>query len=142
MAVIDASNLVFGRLASIAAERALKGERIDIVNVEKAVIIGRKGAVIVRYKKRLKMRGKGNPEKGPKYSRTPDRIMRNAVKGMLPSGSERGRTALKRVRSFIGVPEALREKETETIEIASYNGKEEGIELGELSGALGWKWSM
>lgn len=142
MAVIDASNLVFGRLASIAAERALKGERIDIINVEKTVIIGRRGAIIERYKKRLHMRGKGDPEKGPKYSRTPQRILRNAVKGMLPSNRERGRAALKRVRSFIGVPERLNGKEAETIKIAAYNGKEDCVELGELSNALGWKWLM
>ena len=39
MTVIDATNHVLGRLASIVAERALQGENIDIVNVEKAVII-------------------------------------------------------------------------------------------------------
>ncbi len=141
MAVINASKLVFGRLASIAAERALKGEQIDIVNVEKAVIIGKKSAVIARYKKRVGMKGKANPEKGPKYSKTPEKMMKHALKGMLPK-RERGITALKKIRVFIGVPNGIQLDKAETIVIASYNGKEDAIELGELGKALGWKWSM
>jgi len=142
MAVIDASNLVFGRLASLVAERALKGEQIDIVNAEQCVIIGHKKPVIERYRKRLGMRGKANPEMGPKYSKTPDKIMRRAIRGMVPRERERGKKALKRVRIYIGVPRKLEGKETETIKIASYNGKEEALRLGEISRALGWKWSM
>ena len=142
MAVIDASNLVFGRLASLVAERALKGEKIDIVNVEQCVIIGHRKAVVDRYRKRLGMCGKANPEKGPKYSKTPDRMMRRAVRGMVPRERERGRKALKRVRVYVGVPIKLHGKELETIKIASYNGKEDALRLGEISRALGWKWSM
>jgi len=141
MAVINASKLVFGRLASIVAERALKGEQIDIVNVEKAVIIGKKSMVVARYKKRVDMQGKANPEKGPKYSRTPEKIMKRAVKGMLPK-RERGTKALKKIRAFIGVPNGIQMNKAETIVIALYNGKEDAVELGELSNALGWKWSM
>lgn len=142
MAVIDASNLVFGRLASIVAERALKGERVDIVNAEKSVIIGHKEAIIKRFKRKLGLKAKGNPEKGPKFSRTPDRMMKRAIRGMLPSNKDRGRKALKRVRVFVGVPKKLEGKETESIKIASYNGKEEAVELSELGRALGWKWSV
>jgi len=141
MAVINASKLVFGRLASNVAERLLKGEQIDIVNVDKAVIIGKKSMVIARYKKRVDMHGKANPEKGPKYSRTPEKMMKHSIKGMLPK-KDRGTQALKKVRAFIGVPDGIQLENAETIDIATYNGKEDAVELGELSKALGWKWSM
>ncbi len=142
MAVIDATDLVFGRLASIAAERALKGEKIDIVNAEKCVIIGNKKTIMARVQRKLNMRGKNNPEKGPKHSRSPEKMLKSAVKGMLPAEKERGRQALKRVKAFVGVPERLSGEKAETLEIAAYNGKERASRLGDISRSLGWKWSM
>ncbi len=140
MAVIDATNHVLGRLASIVAERALKGERIDIINSEKAVIIGHEDAIVEKWKKRLELQAKGNPEKGPKYPRRPERILRRAIRGMLPMESERGRKAFKRIRTYIGVPEEFKDIKAETIKIAMYNGKEDAISLEELSKKLGAKW--
>lgn len=138
MAVIDASNLVLGRLASNAAERALKGEKIDIVNAEKTIIIGHKINVINKFKRKLGIGIKGNPEKGPKHSKTPYRILRRTIRGMLPYKRERGKKALKRVRVYLGVPKKFKEKKPETIKTAAYNGKEEALSLGEISESLGW----
>lgn len=140
MAVINAENLVLGRLASIVAERALKGETIDIVNAEKAIIIGHENSIVEKWKRRIDLSAKGNPRKGPKFPKRPDRMLRRAIAGMLPTESIRGRKALKRVRVFIGIPERFKDKELETIKIAQYNGKEEAITLGELSKKLGGKW--
>ncbi|MCX6801717.1 MAG: 50S ribosomal protein L13 [Candidatus Diapherotrites archaeon] len=141
MAVIDASKLVFGRLASIVAERALKGEQIDIVNVEKAVIIGPKYYMVREFQSRIDMGAKGNPERGPKYPKTPQGLMRHAIKGMLPDRKPRGMKALKRVRAYVGIPKKLQKDAMETIKIALYNGKEDASELGEISKSLGWTWS-
>ncbi len=140
MAVINAENLVLGRLASIVAERALKGETIDIVNAEKAIIIGHENSIVEKWKRRIDLSAKGNPRKGPKFPKRPDRMLRRAIAGMLPMESIRGRKALKRVRVFIGIPERFKDQELETIKIAQYNGKEEAITLGELSKKLGGKW--
>lgn len=140
MTVIDATNHVLGRLASIVAERALQGEDIDIVNAEKAVIIGHENSIIKKWKRRLDLTTKGNPNKGPKYPRRPDRVMRRAIAGMLPIESVRGRKALKRIRTFIGIPKKLSDAKKETIRIALYNGKEDAITLEELCKKLGAKW--
>lgn len=140
MAVIDANNLVLGRLASIVAERALKGEKIDIVNAEKAIVIGHEDSLVEKWKRRIGLSAKGNPAKGPKFPKRPDRMLRKAIAGMLPTESIRGRKALKRVRVFIDVPEKLASAELETIKIAQYNGKEDALTLGELSKKLGGKW--
>ncbi|MCD6247760.1 MAG: 50S ribosomal protein L13 [Candidatus Diapherotrites archaeon] len=140
MVVINADNLVLGRLASIVAERALKGERIDIVNAEKAIVIGHKNSIIEKWKRRIDLSAKGKPTKGPKFPKRPDRMLRKAIAGMLPTESIRGRKALKRVRVFVGIPEKLTNAEFETIKIAQYNGKEDALTLGELSKKLGGKW--
>jgi large subunit ribosomal protein L13 len=140
MAIIDATNHVLGRLASIVAERVLQGENIDIVNVEKAVIIGPEDSIIKKWKRRLDLTAKGNPNKGPKFPKKPDRLMRRAIAGMLPTESVRGRKALKRVRTFIAVPEKFSNAEMETIRIALYNGKEDALTLEELCKKLGAKW--
>jgi len=40
--IIDATNLIAGRLATFVAKKALLGEEIEIVNSEKAVLTGKK----------------------------------------------------------------------------------------------------
>ena len=48
--IIDATNLLVGRLATVVAKKALLGGKIDIVNAEKAIISGPKRLVINKYK--------------------------------------------------------------------------------------------
>ena len=52
--IIDASDMILGRLATYVAKKALLGEKVDIVNCEKAVITGNKKSVFEKYKKRVK----------------------------------------------------------------------------------------
>ena len=48
--VIDATDLILGRLSSIIAKKALLGEKIDIINSENAVITGKKEFILRNYK--------------------------------------------------------------------------------------------
>ncbi|WP_054857901.1 50S ribosomal protein L13 [Vulcanisaeta sp. JCM 16159] len=104
--VVDATNHVVGRLASVVAKWALEGRRVVIVNAEKAVITGDFNMVLNWYKTRIsEWLTHYNPEKaGPKIPRKPDRILRRVVRGMLPRKEFRGRQAYRRVRVFMGVP--------------------------------------
>ena len=140
MVVIDATNHVLGRLASVVAERALQGERIDLVNAEKAVVIGHREHVVKQWKRRIDLSTKGDPTKGPKFPKKPDRLLRRTIAGMLPTKSIRGRKALKRIRAFVGVPERLSDAKMETIRIALYNKKEDSVTLESLCKKLGAKW--
>ncbi|MEM1514999.1 MAG: 50S ribosomal protein L13, partial [Candidatus Bathyarchaeia archaeon] len=79
--IIDATGLVLGRMASVVAKRLLNGEKIIIVNAEKAVISGDKYIIIRRYHNYLQI---GHPGKGPLHPRRPDRIVKRAIRGMLP----------------------------------------------------------
>ena len=48
--ILDATNLILGRMATAVAKKALLGEKIDIVNCENAVISGNKYQILERYK--------------------------------------------------------------------------------------------
>ncbi len=131
--VIDASDTVLGRLASIVAKKLLLGEEIVIINAEKAIVTGSKEHVLERF---MEKRERGDPIKGPFYPVRPDRVLRRAVRGMLPRKKARGREALKRLKVYIDNPENLQGEKI---------GK--GIEeirckfmyLGDICKHLGWK---
>ncbi|MCX6694049.1 MAG: 50S ribosomal protein L13 [Methanomicrobiales archaeon] len=101
VSVINGEGLILGRMASLVAKRALNGERIAIVNAEKAVISGTRARVLAQYRTK---RMRGSTEGGPFYPRRPDHIVKRTIRGMLPYKRERGAGALKRVRVYVGVP--------------------------------------
>ena len=70
--IIDASNLILGRMATEVAKKALLGEEIDIVNSEKAVVTGDRKEIFQRYKTRMEI---GNPLQGPYFQKIPERLM-------------------------------------------------------------------
>lgn len=136
--VIDASGHILGRLSSVIAKRLLKGERIVVVNAEKAVITGEKRVVFQRYKDKY---DRGSKEKGPYFPKHPEKIFKRTVRGMLPWSSRRGREAYRRLRVFIGVPEELRNASFERVENAlleKVSKTEKFVSLEEVSKHLGW----
>ncbi|MCR4335017.1 MAG: 50S ribosomal protein L13 [archaeon] len=140
MSVIDGSNLIVGRAASVIAQRLIKGERIDIINAEKMVFTGTKENLLEKYKTRRELSEKGNPHKGPKYSRMPDRIVKRAVRGMVPWKKAQGKIAFKNFRAHIGIPEEFEKAKTEKIESA-INKKQKGfLTVEQLSKNLGATW--
>lgn len=138
--VIDASGLVAGRVASIAAKLLLKGHEVVIVNAEKAIITGKRKRVVEWYMKRVsEWRTHYNPEKkGPKVPRRPDAMLRRMVRNMLPYKRPRGREAFKRLRVYIGVPSEYEKLEKMVPEGAKLKNPEvEYVTLGELSKLMG-----
>ena len=103
--IIDANNMILGRLASFAAKKALLGEDIRIVNCEKAVISGNKKYLLEKYKAKV---DKGVPLKGPYFPKLPDRIVRRTIRGMLPYKKPRGEKAYKKIMCYIGIPDELK----------------------------------
>ncbi len=140
MIVIDGTGCVLGRIASIVAKMALKGEEIHIVNAEKIVITGNRKEIIERYLHKVKRTSLTNPRRyGPYFPKMPDRIVRRTVRGMLPYKTARGREAYKRVKAYIGVPEKFEGREFVRLSEASRIGGAKQISLKELSKYLGWK---
>ncbi len=104
--IVDAEGCTMGRLAAYAAKEALKGNRIIIINAEKAVISGRKDHIFRDYKKRYDAKSKTNPKRyGPKRPKNPDRFLRRVIRGMLPWDKPGGRKAFRHVLVYMGRPE-------------------------------------
>jgi len=136
VSVIDATDLILGRLASVTAKRLLQGERINIINAEKAVISGRRRNIVMGAKKFLTI---GHPGQGPYHSREPERMIKRTVRGMLPRGKSKGREALKNLRVYSDLPELLKDAEKLTLlEARADKLKCPYITLGELSKEIGW----
>jgi large subunit ribosomal protein L13 len=109
MIIIDANGQIIGRVGAVAAKQALLGEEIAVINVENAVISGRKEYVFSRYKER---RDRGVPKKGPYIPRMPDMFTRRIIRGMLPMANSRGTQAYKRILCYIGTPKQFEGKPT------------------------------
>jgi large subunit ribosomal protein L13 len=137
--VINAEGHILGRLSSVIAKRLLRGEKIVVVNAEKAIVTGDRDMVFQRYKEKY---DRGSKEKGPYFPRHPEKIFKRTVRGMLPWKSRRGREAYRRLRVFIGVPDELKDKEFEVVEQALYekvSKTDKFVTLAEISEYLGYK---
>ena len=137
MAIIDANNLVLGRMASAIAPRLLKGEKIEIINAEKAVITGNRESILEKYYRRYHATVKGNPYiQGPKFQRRADRIVAFAVRGMLPYKRKTGKEAFKNLRVSVGNPMNLALDKAEKVETAR-NKSAKFIMVAETSAPYG-----
>jgi large subunit ribosomal protein L13 len=136
-AIIDASGLVLGRMASEVAKRLLQGETIMIINAEKAVVSGKRKSKVREAKEFLEI---GHFRRGPYHPRRPDMIVRRTVRGMLPWKQPKGKQAYRRLKVFLGVPEEFKNLNAETLPEASANKlKCPYLTVGELAKEIGWK---
>lgn len=137
--VVNAKDTVLGRVASYAAKQAMLGNKVFVINAEKAVITGKKEVIQQKFFQRMK---RGDPHKGPFHPRTSVGIVKRSIKGMLPRRKKRGRQALSRVRVYLGEPEEIKKK-GEPITIKGATTKKlrtpKKIRVGELSKWLGSK---
>ncbi len=136
--LIDASNLILGRLASFAAKKALEGNRVVVLNAEMAVISGKKPNILEEARRRLETRTHAAQYKAPVHPRRPDVYMRRVIRGMLPWKLSRGKAAFRRVKVFTGVPDEFSGKESQRLAWAEASRlKSRYITLGQLSGEIG-----
>ena len=133
--VVDATDLVVGRLASFAAKRLRgkhkptytphvdDGDFVVIVNAEKVRFTGKKREDKVYY------RHTGYPgglkETTPKRileGRFPERVVEKAVERMIPRGPL-GRRQLKNLRVYAGAEHPHEAQQPETIDVGALNSK-------------------
>ena len=108
MKIIDGKNAVLGRLASYVAKQLLKGEEIVIVNCEDVIITGSKKEIKENFEEKRRKVGSG--QKGPKYPRPKDKIVKRVVRGMLPNHRKgRGKQAYKRIKCYVGIPKEFQD---------------------------------
>jgi len=134
--IVNADGLVLGRMASKVAKRLLNGEKVIIVNAEKAVLSGKKKSKVAEAKEFLEV---GAPMRGPFHYRRPDRMLRKTVRGMLPFKQPKGKMAYKKLKVFIGVPEDLKGQQIITLkEAQAAKLKGPYFTLAELAKEIGW----
>ncbi len=109
--VYDANGQVLGRLASIIAKNLLNGNDVAVVNAEKAIISGKRKPMALKYRTRLNLQEKENPEHSPYWSRRPDMLFKRIVRGMLPYRNPRGKEAFRKLHVYMGEPESLKGKD-------------------------------
>jgi large subunit ribosomal protein L13 len=136
--IVNADNLVVGRLSSWVAKRILDGQEIIIINSEKAVVIGSKRGIVEDFHAK---HVRGEQYRGPFYPRMPHLILRRVVRGMLPYNKARGRLAFRRVKTYIGVPPGIDLTKCVPVEDAKVRGDREHMNLGEISSRLGSVWN-
>ena len=109
--VIDCDSQILGRLASHAAKLLLQGNRVTLLNAEKAAISGHVPNIVANYKQKVEFKDKANPEHSPYWSRRPDFLVKRIVRGMLPWKKAHGREAFRRLRVYVGIPADMAKKE-------------------------------
>ena len=102
MIIIDGKNAIMGRLASYVAKKALIGKEIIILNSDEVIIMGNKKNIIERYKQKIKMGG--HSLKGPKIIKSPERILKRTIRGMLEHKKGRGSDAIDRIKCYNKTP--------------------------------------
>jgi len=136
--VIDAENLLLGRLSSIVATRVLAGEEIAIINAEKAIVSGNRAMVLKEY---YTKRVRGSVEGGPFFPRRPEHLLKRTIRGMLPYKTRPGAAAFRRVKAYVGVPYELKDAQVEVLEAAHRDrlSRAHYVTLGDVSTNLGAK---
>jgi large subunit ribosomal protein L13 len=111
--VVDASGKVLGRLAAEIARRlrgkhkpeftphADTGDYIVVVNADKLRVTGRKAEQKIYYRHSTYPGGIYSASFAKLHARHPDRVLRLAVKGMLPKGPL-GYKMLKKLKCYAG----------------------------------------
>lgn len=100
--ILDGAGAVLGRLASFTAKQLLLGKVVAIVNCNDVLITGRRERILAEYKI---ARARGGPSiTGPHFPKSPEKLVKRTIRGMLSHHQGRGRFAHKRVRCFNLVP--------------------------------------
>ncbi|MCF7865881.1 50S ribosomal protein L13 [Candidatus Woesearchaeota archaeon] len=137
MIVVDAKDIIIGRLGTFVAKKALMGEVVHIVNAEESVITGKPKEIFATFKR---ARERGAPLVGPYFPRQPQMIVKRTIRGMLPYKKPRGREALARIKCHIGVPETLKNEEIKVMEKWNvHNTNAKFIHIKDISKQLGAK---
>lgn len=114
--IIDAKDMILGRLGSYVAKRLLNGDKVDVINCEECVVSGRKAAIKEEYIRRLHRKA---PTKGPYFYKRADFFVKRSIRGMLPFKRARGRDVYRNLKCHVGMPDYI--KKEDIVNIGSGN---------------------
>ena len=140
LVVVDATNCIAGRICSHVSKLLLQGNRVAIVNAEKAMLSGNRYKTIESYKEHLGINSVTNPIHGPFHPRRPDTILSRMVRGMVPKRKSHGISAFKRLRVYMGVPERVKGANMKSFDDSKITKPESYyISIAEVAKQIGWK---
>ena len=138
--IVDAKDLLVGRMAVHVAKAALLGQEVHVINCENAVISGKKQEVVDAY---LHKQQRGVPAKGPFIHRKSHDIVKRTIRGMVPYRKEHGKKAFSRIKCYNGVPPAFAGKESEFVQFKDAHVSKlpvfKYVTVGRISQVLGAK---
>ena len=138
--VVDATNCIAGRMCSHVSKLLLQGNKVAIVNAEKAMLSGDRYKTIELYKEHLEINSVTNPIHGPFHPRRPDTILSKMVRGMVPKRKTSGVEAHQRLRVYIGMPEEMKDTKLESFADSKIRKPESYyITVGEVAKQIGWQ---
>jgi large subunit ribosomal protein L13 len=138
--VVDATNCIAGRMCSHVSKLLLQGNRVVIVNAERAMLSGNRYRTIDSYKEYLSINSVTNPIHGPFHPRRPDTILSKMVRGMVPKRKSGGISAFKRLRVYMGVPKEMRDYKMKSFDDSKITKPESYyISVAEVAKQIGWK---
>ncbi|AJW71425.1 50S ribosomal protein L13 [Nitrosopumilus adriaticus] len=138
--VVDATNLIAGRLASNVAKLLILGNRVSVVNCEKIMMSGTRTNQIKEYREFLEINSIINYKHGPVHYRRPDTLIAKMIRQMLPFDRKpSGKEAYQRLRTYIGSPKQIKSLEKIQFENAKIKRTAANYTtLGELCRVIGW----
>ncbi|KAL0821730.1 hypothetical protein ABMA28_005155 [Loxostege sticticalis] len=142
--VIDGRGHLLGRLAAVIAKVLLEGNKVVVVRCEQLNISGNFFRNKLKFMSFLRKRCNVNPARGPFHFRAPSKILWKTVRGMIPHKTERGKDALRRLRSYDGCPPPYDSRRRVVVPAAlrvfCLKPGRKYCHVGRLSHEVGWKY--
>merc|ERR1719223_1906237 len=132
--IIDGSGHLFGRLAAIVAKQTLNGNKVVVVRAESMVISGNFYRNTLKILDSLRKRHLPKPSRGPFHGRSPSKMFKHIVRGMLPHKTARGQAAFNSLKVFEGIPAPYAYKQIKLKPNRKY------ASIGRLAAETGWKY--
>merc|ERR1711992_176929 len=142
--VIDGNQHLMGRLAAMVAKSLLNGQKVVVVRCEGLVISGnfyRNKLKVLEY---LRKRHLTKPSRGPFHGRSPSKMFKHVIRGMLPHKTSRGQIAFNSLKAFEGIPAPYDKCKRMIIPSAFKEIKikpnRKFASIGRLAAETGWKY--
>ncbi|UKK02603.1 60S ribosomal protein L13 [Theileria orientalis] len=141
---IDAKGHLLGRLASVVAKELLSGQKVVVLRCEELNVSGSLFRNKLKYQRFLRLKTNTNPNHGPFHLRSPSKFFARVVRGMLPHKTKRGAAALRRLKTFEGVPPKYAENKkmvvTPALRFLKLKPGRRYCRLGDVLTKVGWNY--
>merc|ERR1719235_2137617 len=141
--VVDANQHLLGRLASVVAKQLLNGQHVTVVRCERIEQTGSHIRNKFKFLTFIRKKTNTNPKRGSFHERSPAKVFKRCVRGMLPKKKKRGYCALERLKTFVGCPAPYDKKKKlvvpDALRVIRLQPFRKYSNLGKICSQLGWK---